>query len=136
MQPAIKVRIKIHWRNALRRVQGRCGRADARYLFSANGAGSFEPGATPQELIHLKSSALKARFIAVQTGEEVRREASGALNRAFSARVMTRSRTWGVAPGWIESAPLALNRYARSMSKLPAQPQISWHRATERAIHL
>ena len=36
------------------------------YMFSANGAGSFEPGATPQELMHLKSPALKARFIAVE----------------------------------------------------------------------
>jgi hypothetical protein len=35
-------------------------------MFSANGARSFEPGATPQGLMHLKSQALKAQFIAVQ----------------------------------------------------------------------
>jgi hypothetical protein len=40
------------------------------YIFRANGAGSSEPGATPQELMHLKSPALKARFIAVQAHEE------------------------------------------------------------------
>jgi hypothetical protein len=55
-----------------------------RYLFSANGAGSFEPGATPQELMHLKSSAESA-IHAVHAQEGIRREVSGALNRAFSA---------------------------------------------------
>jgi hypothetical protein len=54
-------------------------------MFSANGAGSFEPGATPQELMHRKSIALKARLIALQAQEEIRREITGAVNRAFSA---------------------------------------------------
>ena len=56
------------------------------YMFSADGAGSFEPGATPQELTRPKSPALKARFIAVQFQELA-------------------------AASWIESAPLALDRY-------------------------
>jgi hypothetical protein len=62
-------------------------------MFSANGAVSFEPGATPQELMHLKSPALKARFIAVQAQEEIRREASGALNSPKAFGVDNRSRT-------------------------------------------
>jgi hypothetical protein len=48
-------------------------------MLSANGADSFEPGATPQELMHLKFRALKARLIAVQAQDEIRREGSGAL---------------------------------------------------------
>ncbi len=71
--------------------------------FSAKGAGSFQPGATPK-----KSPALKARFIVMGPQCEIRRT-SDALNRAFSARSTTRSRTWGDAPGWSEPAPLALN---------------------------
>jgi hypothetical protein len=39
-------------------------------VFCANGAGSFEPGATPQVLMHLKFQALKARFIAVKAREK------------------------------------------------------------------
>ena len=55
----------------LLRVQGFLpseGRAS--YMSSANGAGSFQPGATPQELMYLKSPALKARFSAVEAQEE------------------------------------------------------------------
>ena len=43
-------------------------------MFSANGAGSFEPGATPQELVGRESPALKARFIAVRAQEEIRQK--------------------------------------------------------------
>jgi hypothetical protein len=42
-------------------------------------------GQRPRELTHLRFPALKARFIAVQLQEEIRREAFDALNRAFSA---------------------------------------------------
>jgi hypothetical protein len=78
-----------------------------RYPFSANGALSFEPGATPQELMPHKSLALKARFIAEQVQEEIRREASGTLNRAFSAPVVIRPELAAASSN--ESAPFALN---------------------------
>jgi hypothetical protein len=58
--------------------------------------------------MHLKSSAQKARF-AVQAQEGIRREASGGPNppKAFGVD------NWSelAATSWIESAPLALNRY-------------------------
>ena len=81
--------------------------------------------------MHVKFPALSARFIAVEAQEEIRREVSGALNRAFSARGTTWSMTWGVDPGWIESAPLALNRYAKRIPAASRSPR----RFTEASLH-
>ena len=56
------------------------------YLFSAEGAPSS--AARRGEISGTSNpSALKARFIAVVGQHEIRRGTSGALNRAFSARL-------------------------------------------------
>src|SRR4029453_10281136 len=50
-----------------------------------------------------------------------------AVNRAFSADAFfAMRRSWGVAPGWYEEAPLALDRYqSRSNRGRPSAPSAS-----------
>jgi len=72
--------------------------------FSANGAALYQPGATPQETRRLQSRALKARLIAGG-----RRSFGGTIGRAFSPEHSRLTFSWGVAPGWYDAAPLALN---------------------------
>ena len=60
------------------------------YVFSAKGAGSCKPGATPQGKVCPKASAESANQIIAEEGGEV--------NRAVSAGEFL-TKTWGVAPG-------------------------------------
>jgi hypothetical protein len=62
-----------------------------RYVFSAKGAGSCKPGATPQGKVFPKASAEGANQIIAEEDAEV--------NRAVSAGEFL-TKTWGVAPGW------------------------------------
>ena len=79
----------------------------ALHVFSAKGAALFQPGATPQETCRLPSRALKARLMAGAI-----RSFIGTIDRAFSPNFCGFSFSWGVAPGWYDPAPSALNRYA------------------------
>jgi len=74
------------------------------YLFSAKGAGPFQPGATPQVNAKSQESGLKARPIVPEIDRLPPR-----MNRAFSAAEGKRHASWGLAPGWNRDAPLALN---------------------------
>ena len=76
------------------------------HLFSAKGAGSYQPGATPQENAKPPESGLKARPT-IPMNDQI------PINRAFSALHGKRHASWGVAPGWNNAAPLALNASAR-----------------------
>ena len=78
------------------------------YVFSAKGASLFQPGATPQEVGDMQAIALKARSI-----PGGRRSITGTMERAFSPEFRDFASSWGVAPGWNDTAPLALARYRR-----------------------
>jgi hypothetical protein len=91
-----------------------------RYPFSASGARSIQLAAASSKSCHIR--ALKARFPSAsaqglspsngKAPDASRRVSSwicSAMNRAFSARDLRCINSWGVAPGWIEHAPLALN---------------------------
>jgi len=69
-------------------------------LSSANGAASYQPGATPQGAGSEKQKGLKARFIG---GALAGKNETGLQPLRCNSRV-----SWGVAPGWYEAAPLAL----------------------------
>ena len=86
-----------------RNVRIEAEKADA---FSAKGASLFQPGATPQEACRLESAALTARFIVGGRWSIAR-----TMGRAFSPDSCDFAFSWGVAPGWNDAAPLALNRY-------------------------
>ena len=77
-----------------------------RYPYSADGAESFQPGATPQEKSKSRESGLKARPIVPAIDR-----LPPTINRTFSATDCKRHDSWGVAPGWNNDAPLALNTY-------------------------
>ncbi len=77
-----------------------------RHVFSAKGAAvTSKPGAAPQDHGNPKTPALKARF--TSRGDQ--------LNRAFSACLHDDLNSWGDAPGWFKTAPLALNRNVRRL---------------------
>jgi hypothetical protein len=71
-------------------------------LFSANG-GAYQPslGQRPREVEPSRAQALKARFI--------QRWYLGQAESRFQRWVSLYSRSWGVAPGCHETAPLALS---------------------------
>jgi hypothetical protein len=73
-----------------------------RYLFSAKGAAFMNSLVQRQ----LASPAAAGRFIPVliSVGLTVNRRVESRFQRSF----MIRSEAWGDAPGWYESAPLAL----------------------------
>jgi len=75
---------------------------DSVSVFSAKGAASYQPGATPQGSVKREILGLKARPI-IPTDC-----VPPAINRAFSARDSKQHASWGVAPGWYKAAPLAL----------------------------
>jgi hypothetical protein len=62
-------------------------RSDGTYVFSAKGAGSFEPGATPQGKIVFPKPALKARI----KGVDSYRQPERLPYRFFFAQAPTRS---------------------------------------------
>jgi hypothetical protein len=74
---------------------------------SATGAVSFQPGATPQEFVHLKSPALKARFISVEPKYELRTRNIRRLESRFQRSRSTIDQELAAA-SWNETAPLAL----------------------------
>jgi len=67
-----------------------CFSLQREYVFSAKGAGSCKPGATPQGKVCPKASAESANQIIAEEDAEV--------NRAVSAGKFL-TKTWGVAPG-------------------------------------
>ena len=130
-------------------------------LFSAKGAVSFQPGATPQENAKSRDSGLKATAVELRmkslsgrqglaraltrnltlsrelesktkSKSKSKRQATvlnstavglkarpivpainrlvSTIDRAFSAVDCNRHASWGVAPGWNNDAPLALNK--------------------------
>ncbi len=68
---------------------------------SANGAPSYQPGATPQESTDEAASAESAIH---RTGHRLESPLQGSSVGGYSS--------WGVAPGWYEDAPLALREGA------------------------
>jgi hypothetical protein len=70
-------------------------------LFSANGAYQPSLGQRPREVEPSRAQALKARFI--------QRWYLGQAESRFQRWVLLYSRSWGVAPGYHETAPLALS---------------------------
>jgi hypothetical protein len=83
---------------------GRVGRC----LFSAKGAAVISSlGQRPRVSGDGKSSALKARFFRARTGAEL--TANRGIESRFQRFFAIQSKSWGVAPGWHERAPLALN---------------------------
>ncbi|PYI92640.1 MAG: hypothetical protein DME97_10050 [Verrucomicrobia bacterium] len=48
---------------------------------------------------------------------------SGALNRAFSAGFIIASESWGVAPGYYDSAPSALVSWRETIQKRRARAE-------------
>lgn len=92
------------------------GRASARCLGSATGAvfiGSL--GQRPRDSCDDNGPVLKARFspTPIWVGLMVKR----CVESRFQRWSIIRFESWGYAPGWNESAPLALNRYS-------AHPQV------------
>jgi len=81
-------------------------RPSAAYLFSAKGAVSCQPGATPQENAQSQDRGLKARPIILAI------DLPPAINRTFGALDCKRHASRGVAPGWNSDAPLALNTHS------------------------
>ena len=104
---------------------GRDAALRRQYLFSAKGAafiGSL--GQRPRDSCNAKPPALKARFIpapicvGLTANRCVAVRQAQALSRSrresrFQRWSLIQSSTWGDAPGWYESALLALNRYLR-----------------------
>jgi hypothetical protein len=76
--------------------------------FSANGAPSYQPGATPQEPGSQTSLGLKARFIVC--GRGCSWPAPSALGLVWGDAI-----SWGAAPGWY-----GLGRWPRDGNALPA----------------
>ena len=66
---------------------------------------SFQPGATPQVRCRPMNSGLKARSIFLMKDDRPR---DGPRFQRSNGKWLV---SWGVAPGWYKSAPLALNRY-------------------------
>jgi hypothetical protein len=83
----------------------------ALYLFSANGAFSFQPGATPQVLDRVSTPNAFGGFKAPDASRRISYWASTTMSRAFSAGDLRCIKSWGVAPGSNEPAPLALNMF-------------------------
>src|SRR5450755_1518253 len=61
------------------------GTPPRRYVFSANGALSVQPGATPQGLDRVITQALKARFKAPDASRRISYWACTAMNRPAAA---------------------------------------------------
>src|SRR5438477_703098 len=89
-------------------------------VFSAKGAVSSQPGATPQELVRNWRSALKARLKGRGLGS-IRQK----LNRAFSAGVLVLHTSLGRCPRLLMiAAPLALNRRLRTAKRLQIRERV------------
>ena len=106
------------------------GRAETRYLFSAKGAAFIiSLGQRRRDPCNAKPPGLKARFIPVPIC--VGLTANRCVESRFQRWSIIRSESWGDAPGWYESALLALNTSeARSCDfSLKIAPESAHHAA-------
>ena len=78
---------------------------------SANGAASYQPGATPQGCVHSFHQGPTARPIPETIPPGTNRLAV-AMGRAFSPRFVFDGLSWAVGPGWDGGAPLVLGNAA------------------------
>src|SRR5476651_92313 len=99
-------------------------------LFSAKGAAFISSlGQRPRDSCNAKPPALRARFIPASIC--VGLTANRRVESRFQRWSIIRSESWGDAPGWYESALLALNRYV----KRPVRCTAPKRRFTEAPLH-